>query len=96
VVVDELLNNIIAYGCTHLGDEAEIGLQLIQRDQRLVLVLHDNGIAFDPIARLSPDIASESEERRIGGLGIHLVRNLTTASRYRREDGVNWLTLELK
>lgn len=95
VIIDELLNNIIAYGCKHLGDDADIGLQLMQRNDRLVLVLNDNGIAFDPIARQSPDIASDSDERRIGGLGIHLVRNLTSASRYRRENNVNWLTLEL-
>ena len=96
VVIDELLNNIIAYGCKHLGNDAEIGLKLSQRDERLVLVIRDNGIAFNPIARQSPDIASGSEERRIGGLGIHLVRNLTIASRYKREDHLNWLTLELK
>ena len=95
-VIDELLNNTIAYGCKDLGDAAEIGLELVQSGDRLVLTLHDNGSAFDPIALRSPDIASDSQERPIGGLGIHLVRSMTSASRYKREDGINWLTLEMR
>lgn len=95
-VIDELLNNTIAYGCRELGERAEIGLELIQSGDRLVLTLHDNGEPFNPIALQSPDIASESQERRIGGLGIHLVRGLTSASRYKYENGRNWLTLEMR
>jgi sigma-B regulation protein RsbU (phosphoserine phosphatase) len=95
VVIDELLNNIVSHGCRHLGDRAEIGLQLLRSDERLVIILHDNGLAFNPVERRSPDVASESEERPIGGLGIHLMRGLTTATRYRYEDGVNWITLEM-
>ena len=95
-VIDELLNNTIAYGCKELGNRAEIGLELIQSGDRLVLTLHDNGEPFNPIALQSPDIASESQERRIGGLGIHLVRGLTSASRYKYENGRNRLTLEMR
>jgi anti-sigma regulatory factor (Ser/Thr protein kinase) len=95
-VIDELLNNTIAYGCKELGNRAEIGLELIQSGDRLVLTLHDNGEPFNPIALQSPDIASESQERRIGGLGIHLVRGLTSASRYKYESGRNRLTLEMR
>jgi len=95
VVIDELLNNIVSHGCLHLGDRAEIGLQLLRSDERLVILLHDNGLAFNPVERRSPDVSSESEDRPIGGLGIHLMRGLTTATRYRYEDGVNWITLEM-
>jgi len=95
VVIDELLNNIVSHGCLHLGDRAEIGLQLLRSDERLVILLHDNGLAFNPVERRSPDVSSESEDRPIGGLGIHLMRGLTTATRYRHEDGVNWITLEM-
>jgi len=95
-VIDELLNNTIAYGCRDLGVRAEIGLELIQSGERLVLTLHDNGKPFNPIGFQSPDIASESQEQRIGGLGIHLVRGLTSASRYNYDNGRNWLTLEMR
>jgi sigma-B regulation protein RsbU (phosphoserine phosphatase) len=48
---------------------------------------------FDPTLVETPDTSLMAEERRVGGLGIHLVRKLMDSVNYEREDGKNILTL---
>ncbi|MCR5049657.1 MAG: SpoIIE family protein phosphatase [Paludibacteraceae bacterium] len=65
---------------------------------RLIFVVSDSGIAFDPTQREEVDISLAAEDRDIGGLGIHMVRKLMDEIRYERADNKNILTLvkELK
>ena len=51
--------------------------------------------AYDPLAHAPPDLDADIADRPIGGLGIHLVRELAQDARYRREDGWNILRIEL-
>ena len=60
---------------------------------RLVLTFSDDGVPFDPIAAKTPDTSAPLEQREIGGLGIHLVRNLIDEASYERKLGRNVLTL---
>ena len=53
----------------------------------------DRGAAFDPLAVPPPDLSSELDERRAGGLGVFLVKELADSLSYRREEGWNRLTL---
>jgi anti-sigma regulatory factor (Ser/Thr protein kinase) len=41
-----------------------------------------------------PDLDSDIEERRVGGLGIYLVRQVMDSISYRYENGKNVLTME--
>ena len=50
----------------------------------LSIRLHDASI---------PDLEASVEERKVGGLGIHLVRTMMDQVNYRREQGRNHLTL---
>lgn len=49
----------------------------------------DDGIAFDPTQAEAPDLDASLEERRIGGVGILLVKTMTDAQRYRRVNARN-------
>ena len=52
------------------------------------------GIPFDPLEDApEPDMDSPMEHRRLGGLGVYLVRTMTSDMQYRREDGKNCLTV---
>ncbi len=53
----------------------------------------DDGKAFDPRDAKAPDTTAALMDRQLGGLGIHLVRNLMDHIEYRREGGRNHLTL---
>jgi len=90
VVVDELLNNSINYGCRHLGNQAVIRLQLVQANGHLDLEVRDNGTPpFNPLESPPPELGEDAESRQIGGLGIHLVRGLSSRFGYSYEDGWN-------
>ena len=75
VVLDELLANTLSYGMAGRADcQATLEVQL--EADRLVVTLTDDGVPFDPFGREAPDTTLSVEDRPIGGLGIHLVRQL--------------------
>ena len=53
----------------------------------------DSGVAFDPTLKEKADTTLSAEDRQIGGLGIHLVREIMDTINYIREGGKNVLTL---
>ncbi len=90
VVIDELLHNTIHHGCHRLGDSARITLDLQRQGNTLELLLRDNGAPpFNPLKADPPDLEGALEDRAIGGLGIHLVRRLSSSVTYEYIDGFN-------
>lgn len=91
ILVDELAANVVmhAKGATHF----EAGLH--HAPGLLTFTLADDGAPFDPLSQAAPDTAAPMEEREIGGLGIHLVRQMAGSVAYRHEAGRNILTLTL-
>ena len=91
--LDELITNIVSYGYRD-REEREILVTLTEEDGALVVVLEDDGIAFDPFsAAPEPDLEAGVEERRIGGLGVYFVKSLMDEVAYERRDGRNRITL---
>uniref|UniRef100_I2Q2F0 Anti-sigma regulatory factor (Ser/Thr protein kinase) n=1 Tax=Desulfovibrio sp. U5L TaxID=596152 RepID=I2Q2F0_9BACT len=93
LVLDELLTNIISYGYPEDGDHL-ITVAMGQEGSRLRFVLEDDARPFDPLTAKTPDTMGTPEERRIGGLGIHLVRTIMDRVAYERVDDTNRLILE--
>ncbi len=50
-------------------------------------------MAFDPRDAEEPNTKAALKDRKVGGLGIHLVKNLMDRIEYRREGGRNFLSL---
>ena len=92
--LDEVLTNIISHGLTQ--GRHEIAVSVALDDGNLVANVSDDGPAFDPLSAPAPDIRAPIEERKIGGLGIHLLRTLMDAVEYRRADGRNHLTFRIR
>ena len=63
-------------------------------DEEISFSIADSGIPFDPTQKGEPDLSLDAEDRPIGGLGIHLVRQLMDTLDYRYENGHNILTLK--
>jgi len=92
VALDEILTNIVDYGYTDDSDhEIRIRLQVIGNVLEATIV--DDGFAFNPLESQAPDVRAPLHERRVGGLGIHFVKNLMTEITYDRVDGRNLLVL---
>ena len=92
VAIDELLTNTVMHGLEGRRD-GQARLDVTLHPDRLVVTLADNGIAYDPFAREAPDTSLSVEDRPIGGLGVHLVRELMDDVQYARRDGWNEIVL---
>lgn len=94
VALDEMLSNIIKYGYT---DDAihEIHIRFSFTGPTLVVEIEDDGQPFDPCAAAPVDVDAPMEERKVGGLGIHIVRKLMTEVGYARVDGRNRLVMKM-
>lgn len=90
--VDEAATNVVMHG--YEGTTGQIEVELEAADGGVILRLRDTAPAFDPLSIPPPDLDVPLEERQIGGLGIHLIRNSMDEVSYRRtEAGENELTM---
>ena len=92
LAVEEAVVNVINYAYPP-DTEGEVTVTLMSNDQALRFQIIDAGVAFDPTEQEKADTTLSAEERRIGGLGIYLVRELMDTINYERQDGKNILTL---
>ncbi len=96
LVLEEVFTNIVFYAFRD-KEEHHIYITMEHQDGGLYITVEDDGIPFDPTLREPPsDLDKSVEEREVGGLGIHLVRNLMQEVTYRREGERNILTLNKK
>jgi sigma-B regulation protein RsbU (phosphoserine phosphatase) len=94
LVGEELLTNIVrAAGAD--GGKTRVSMEVKLTPAEIVMTMRDNGLGFDPLSRASPNLDAEIEDRDVGGLGVHLVRELAADCRYERIDDTNVLTIRL-
>jgi anti-sigma regulatory factor (Ser/Thr protein kinase) len=93
LAMEELVTNCIKYA---YDDEAEhmIGIELEVEGTVLTMRVIDDGHEFDPLYAPAPDLEAEVHDRPIGGLGIHLLREMADEAAYERRNGMNRLTLK--
>ena len=95
LAIEEAVTNVILYAYPK-EQKGEINLESIVREHALVFILSDSGTEFDPTKAPDADTALGVEDRPIGGLGIHLVRNIMDAVSYSRTGSRNILTMNKK
>ncbi|MFC7650800.1 ATP-binding protein [Pseudoduganella danionis] len=92
LVIEELVTNVIVHGW-HGNSEGHIRLRLSCSTLGIELELSDDGPPFNPLRYPAPNVNTSLAELPVGGLGIHLVRSLTTHGSYRRQNEKNVLCL---
>lgn len=93
--LEELVLNVINYGFDD-DEEHEVLVDFeVRADPRTMIVdIRDDGRKFDPLTEVpEADVEGALEERAVGGLGVHFVRQFMDAASYRHESGMNRLTL---
>jgi sigma-B regulation protein RsbU (phosphoserine phosphatase) len=95
LVLEEIITNVISYGYED-GLEHEIVVRLSWQDPGIEMEVQDEGRAFNPLEAPQPEMGRPLVERRVGGLGIHLVRKMMDDLDYRREGGKNRLVLKTR
>ena len=94
LAVEETLVNIFNYAYPETPGDIEINCKL--ENGRFIIEIIDSGIPFDMTSLTDPDLTADVEERKIGGLGIFLVKKMVDEVRYRREKDRNILNLIIK
>lgn len=93
LAVEEALVNVINYAYPD-QENGEIEVKCGLEDQgRFLIEIRDKGIPFDVESHSDPDLNADIAERKVGGLGIFLIRKLVDEMRYQREGEENVLTL---
>ena len=92
LAIEEAVVNVMNYAYVP-GTKGDINVEAQANDLRLKFTNSDSGTPFDPTVKEVVDTTLSVEERPIGGLGIHLVRQLMDSINYERLDGKNILTL---
>jgi anti-sigma regulatory factor (Ser/Thr protein kinase) len=92
VVLDEAVSNAITHGYD-TGVRGEIAVRLRRASDSVEAEVEDDGRPFDPLQAPPPDLTLPLDRRPIGGLGIHLIRNLMDEVSYARQDGRNVLKM---
>ena len=95
LALEEAVVNVMSYAYPS-GTTGNVNIEAMANERRLKFVISDWGTPFDPTAEKAVDTTLSAEERPIGGLGIHLVRQIMDSINYERIDGMNVLTLRKK
>ena len=94
LATEEVLVNICNYSYPEKPGDVEINCKM--ENGRFIIEIIDSGIPFDITSSVDPDIISDIAKRKIGGLGVFLIKKLMDEVRYRREGGLNILNLMVK
>ena len=92
LATDEAVSNIIEHAYEGISN-ASFELSCEFNDDRLTIVIMDHGKPFDPSKVAQPDVKADLSDRKIGGLGIFLMRKLMDDVRYEITASGNRLTL---
>ena len=93
VAVEELFVNIAHYAYEPEVGMAEIRIDFNNDPDAAVITFIDSGVPYDPLAKEDPDVTLSLDQRKIGGLGIFMVKKSMDDMQYEYKDGHNILTI---
>ena len=88
IAFDEIYSNIVNYSN---ADIAEMKYEIV--GGKLILTFSDNGTPYNPLETKEPDVTLSAEDRKIGGLGIFMVKKMTESMEYKYENERNILSI---
>ena len=92
LALEEAVVNVMKYAYP-IGTHGNVTIEAQANDVRLKFTIIDSGKPFDPTVKADVDLSLPVQERPIGGLGIHIIRQIMDSINYERLDGHNVLTL---
>ena len=92
LALEEVFMNVVSHGSSP-GTVPRVELSLVLADGGVVMSIEDDGAAFDPLTLPQPNIEATIGDRRVGGLGVYLVRKLMDAVSYQRNGSRNQLRM---
>ncbi len=78
VCAEELFVNVVNYAYGSVPGKFTLELEINDTDTggQISICMKDHGVPFDPLQHKTPELTASAEDRKIGGLGIYMVRNI--------------------
>jgi serine/threonine-protein kinase RsbW len=92
LATEEALVNIFKYAYKETNGDVEI-LCKVDDSKRFIIEIVDTGVPFNVLSVEAPDTTSDISERRIGRLGVFLIKEFMDDVWYRHEGNKNILSL---
>lgn len=90
---EEIVTNVTSYA---YPEESDGFLDVdIQKTDHITIRFEDGGVPFNPLEQIAPNTKLSWKKRRVGGLGIFLLRRKMDDVRYVYENHKNVLTIEI-
>ena len=88
VIADEIFSNIVYYSGAKTA-----GILFENDTDNITLVFEDDGKRYNPLEAEEPDITAGIEDRKIGGLGLFMVKKMAESVQYESVAGKNRITV---
>lgn len=93
LAVDEALTNVVEHACAGRED-AHVELSVSFADDEFTILITHDGSGFDPSTKPDVDLTAYIAERRVGGLGLFLIKKLMDEVEYSTgDDGLRRIRL---
>lgn len=92
LALEEIFLNIAMYG-SRPGNARRVEVSLSLDTEAVTMTVEDDGPQFDPLSLPPPDVTASLADRRVGGLGVHLVQQVMDTVSYARIAGRNRLCM---
>lgn len=96
IAVEEIFVNVSSYAYPNSIGNINISLEYNKLSKIITIVFKDSGIPFDPTKKSQPNIKASPEKRKIGGLGIYMVKKISDTMEYSYSNNQNILTITKK
>ena len=89
----EKLDDVLEFVDGFLEENGKAKIEIRDVDGSAEITFTDSGTPYNPLARPDPDITLSAEERKIGGLGIYIVKKSMDNVNYEYRNGKNVFTI---
>lgn len=92
LAIEEIFVNIADYAYKEKNGTCSLTIEYDGKSM-ISFIFEDSGIPFNPLERETPDISLPVQERKVGGLGIHIMRTIMDDVKYEYSNNKNILTM---
>ena len=92
LALEEIFMNIVMHG-SRPGIAPRVEVSLHRDAESVTMIVEDDGPQFDPLSLPPPDVTASLADRKVGGLGVFLVRKMMDSVSYARIAGRNQLRM---
>lgn len=94
IALDEIFSNIVHYAYEDKVGKATIRIGQSEDKKEIIIQFIDSGVPYNPLLKEDPDVNLSAEERKVGGLGIYIVKQSMDKVEYEHKNNQNILTIK--